>query len=296
MTSPHRFGTVALVGRPNVGKSTLLNALVGAKLTIVTPKPQTTRNRIAGIRTLPGAQAVFLDTPGIHTPRSPLTRHMVRLAREAWAEADVVLVVVDAVAGIRSGDARILTEGAAQASTVLVALNKIDRVAKPKLLPLLQTLGELVPDRPLVPVSAIDGTQIDRLLELIVSDLPVGEARYPEDIYTTATVRFMAQEIVREQVFLATHEEIPYGTAVVIEDFVEDAKRGLTEIHATILVERVNHRGIIIGAGGKQLGGIGRRARGALEELLGTRVYLQLFVRAEPDWSRKRDRLAELGL
>jgi GTP-binding protein Era len=291
----HRFGTVALVGRPNVGKSTLLNALVGAKLTIVTPKPQTTRNRIVGIRNLPAAQVAFLDTPGIHTPRTPLTRRMVDVARQARAEADTIVVVVDASDGIRAGDERILAESTA-AGPVLVAVNKVDRVPKPQLLPLLSQLSRLVPERPLVPVSARQGTQVDVLLDEIVASLPLGPPHFPADVYTTATERFLVQEIVREQVFLATREEVPYGTAVVVESFAADEARNLTEIHATFLVERESHRGIVIGAQGTMLTEIGSRARVAIEELLGTRVHLALFVRVEPDWARRRDRLAELEL
>ena len=291
----HRFGTVALVGRPNVGKSTLLNALVGAKLTIVTPKPQTTRNRIVGICNRPDAQVAFLDTPGIHAPRSPLGRRMVDLARQACAEADTVVVIVDASGGVRRDDERILSECAA-AGPLLVAVNKIDRVGKPRLLPLLGALGHLVPGRPLVPISAREGTQVDVLLREIVATLPVGPPHFPPDAYTTASERFLVQEIVREQVFLATREEVPYGTAVVVERFAEDEPRGLTEIDATILVERDSHRGMVIGAQGAMLSKIGRQARLALEELLGKRVHLGLFVRVEPDWARRRDRLAELEL
>jgi GTP-binding protein Era len=291
----HRFGTVALVGRPNVGKSTLLNGLVGAKLTIVTPKPQTTRNRIVGILNLPEAQVAFLDTPGIHTPRSPLTRRMVDVARQARAEADTIVVVVDASTGIRGGDERILAESAS-AGPVVVAVNKIDCVPKPQILPLLSQLSRLLPERPLVPVSARQGTQLDVLLREIVSTLPTGPPHFPGDVYTTATERFLVQEMVREQVFLAMREEVPYGTAVVVESFVADEARGLTEIHATILVERDSHRGMVVGGQGAMLAEIGSRARLAIEELLGTRVHLALFVRVEPDWARRRDRLAELEL
>jgi GTP-binding protein Era len=291
----HRFGTVALVGRPNVGKSTLLNALVGAKLTIVTPKPQTTRNRIVGICNLPDAQVAFLDTPGIHAPRSPLTRRMVDVARQARAEADTVVIVVDASAGVRGGDQQILGESAA-ARSVVVAVNKVDRVQKPRLLPLLADLARLLPGRALVPVSALRGTQVDALLTEIVSTLPAGPPHYPADAYTTASERFLVQEIVREQVFLAMRDEVPYGTAVVVERFEVHEDRGLTEIHAVILVERDGHRGMVIGAQGATLTEIGRQTRLAIEALLGARVHLALFVRVEPDWARRRDRLAELEL
>jgi GTP-binding protein Era len=179
---------------------------------------------------------------------------------------------------------------------VIVAVNKVDCVPKPTVLPLLAQLSRLLPQRPLVPVSARQGTQVDVLLSEIVSTLPAGPPHFPADVYTTATERFLVQEMVREQVFLAMREEVPYGTAVVVESFVPDEGRGLTEIHATILVERDSHRGMVIGVQGTTLTEIGSRARLGIVELLGTRVHLALFVRVEPDWARRRDRLAELEL
>ena len=292
----HRAGQVALVGRPNVGKSTLLNALVGAKVAIVTPKPQTTRNRICGIRTLPGAQVAFLDTPGIHAARSPLNRRMVEVARRTLEEADAVVLVIDAAGGLGAGDRELVASLAASRVPVVVALNKIDRVAKPALLPLMAALGALLLGRDLVPVSALRGSGVDVLLDVVVRALPEGPPRYAEDEFTTATERFLAAELVREQVFLATREEIPYGTAVVVERFEERGDRAVVVIAATILVERESHKPIVLGAKGERLGQIGTRARAELEALLGTKVFLELFVRVEPDWARSRRRLEELGL
>ena len=294
--SAHRCGQVAIVGRPNVGKSTLLNALVGTKVSITTPKPQTTRNRIAGIRTLPGAQLIFLDTPGLHAARSPLNRRLVQTARETLADADAVLVVVDATAGLLPGDASLLDEVTARPAGVLLVLNKIDRIAKPKLLPLLASIGERWPDLAVVPVSALRGTQTEAVLDELVRLLPAGEARFDADEYTTATVRFLAQELVREQVFLATEQEIPYGSAVVIERWEEDGDRDLVVVHATVLVERPNHKAIVIGKSGERLKSIGQAARLGIEALVGKRVYLELYVRAEPGWMRRADRVAELDL
>ncbi|HLK12002.1 MAG TPA: GTPase Era [Candidatus Binatia bacterium] len=296
MTRPHRSGYVALVGRPNVGKSTLLNAFVGVKLAIVTPKPQTTRNRIAGIRTLPGAQVVFLDTPGIHAARSGLNRRMVDTARRALGEADVAALVLDAAAGVTAADRALAADVAASRVAALVVLNKIDRVAKPALLPQMQALGVLLPGRDVVPVSARTGEGIDALLGAVVSLLPAGPRLHAEDDLTTETERFLVQEAVREQLLLALREEVPYGTAVVVDTFREDADRDLLLIQATILVERPGHKGIVIGTGGRQLGEIGRRARLALEAFFGRRIFLELFVRVEPGWSRNPRRLAELGL
>jgi GTP-binding protein Era len=292
----HRCGQVALAGRPNVGKSTLLNALVGTKVSIITPKPQTTRNRIAGIRTLPGAQVILLDTPGLHAARSPLNRRLVQIAHDALADADVVVAVLDAKAGLTAADAELVDRLVRSRSGIVLAINKIDRVAKPTLLPLLSALGTRWPGRSVVPISAARGTQLDALLEEVVALLPPGEARFAADDYTTATVRFLAQELVREQVFLATEQEIPYGSAVVVERYVEDDGRNLVVLHATVLVERPGHKAILIGRGGERLKAIGQAARLAIEELVGRRVYLELFVRVEPGWVRRAERLAELEL
>jgi len=277
-----------------VGKSTLLNALVGAKVSIVTPKPQTTRNRIAGIRTLPGAQVIFLDTPGLHAARSPLNRRLVQIARDAVAAADVVVVVLDATAGLTPADRELVDGLTKRPAEVVLAINKIDRVAKPTLLPVLAALGARWAGRPVVPVSATRGTQLDALLGELVALLPAGEARFAADEYTTAPVRFLAQELIREQIFLATEQEIPYGSAVLVERYDEDAGRDLVVIHATVLVERPGHKAIVIGKGGARLKAIGQAARLGIEELVGRRVYLELFVRAEPGWVRRAERFAEL--
>jgi GTP-binding protein Era len=293
---PHRAGYVAIVGRPNVGKSTLLNALVGAKVAIVTPKPQTTRNRIVGIRTLPDAQAVFLDTPGIHAPRSLLNRRMVDVARQALGDADVVLLVVDAAAGVTPGDRELAASVAGLGATTLVVLSKQDRVAPAALLPLMATLGTLLPGREIVPVSARTGENVAALLDLVVRVLPEGPRLYPEDEYTAETERFLVQELVREQLFLQTEEEIPYGTAVVVEEFSEKPERNVLVVRATIVVDRPGHKAIVIGRGGERLREIGRRARLELEALFGVKVFLELFVRVEPGWARNPRRLRELGL
>ncbi len=290
----HRAGYAAIVGRPNVGKSTLLNALVGAKVAIVTPKPQTTRNRILGIRTLPEAQVVFLDTPGIHEPRSLLNRRMVDVARQALGEADAVVLVVDATAGVTPAD-RDLAQGlAALARPAIVVLSKRDRVRPPRLLPVMGAIGTLLPEREIIPVSARTGENVPVVLAAVEKALPEGPRLYPEDEYTTETERFLAQELVREQLFLQTEEEIPYGTAVHVEEFAE--KPNLRVVRAAVLVDRPGHRGIVIGAGGTRLREIGRRARLELEALLGVKVFLELFVRVEPGWAKDARRLKELGL
>jgi len=293
----HRSGTAAIVGRPNVGKSTLLNALVGTKVAIVSAKPQTTRTRVLGIRTRPDAQIVFLDTPGIHAARSLINRRMVETARQALGEADVVVAVVDATAGVTGADRAVLEGLGPLRERTIGVLNKIDRLPRPALLPLLGEMGRLLPGRDVVPVSARDGDNVTRLLDVVVAALPEGPSFYPEDQYTTASQRFMVEELVREQLFIQMGQEIPYGTAVTIDEFREPAEPGgVTVIHATILVERDGHKGIVIGAGGQRLREIGQRAREAIETLLGGRVYLELFVRVEPGWARNPRRLGELGL
>jgi len=290
----HRAGYAAIVGRPNVGKSTLLNALVGAKVAIVTPKPQTTRNRILGIRTLPEAQVIFLDTPGIHQARSLLNRRMVDVARQALDEADVVVLVVDAVAGVTPADRALAESLAGLARPTVVVLSKRDRVRPPVLLPAMAAMGALLPGREIVPASARTGENVSVVLDAVVTALPAGPPLYPEDEYTAATERFLAEELIREQLFLQTEEEIPYGTAVQVEEF--RARPNLLLVRATILVDRPNHKGIVIGAGGAQLGEIGRRARLELEAVFGSKVFLELFVRAEPGWAKDPRRLEELGL
>ena len=292
----HRAGTVAIVGRPNVGKSTLLNALVGTKVAIVTPKPQTTRTRVVGIRTTPAGQAVFVDTPGIHAARSTLNRRMVETARRTLEDVEAVLWVLDAGAGITAGDRDLARELAASRLPVVVVLNKMDRLPRAQLLPLMAELATLLPGRDLVPASARRGENVAAVLDVVLGVLPEGTPLHPEDEFTTEPVRALAQELVREQIFLSTRDEVPYGSATLIERFEERPEQGLTVIGATILVTRPSHKAIVIGTGGERLREIGTLARQGLERLLGTRVFLELFVRVEPGWSDNPRRLAELGL
>jgi len=294
--APHRAGYVAIVGRPNVGKSTLLNALVGVKLAIVTPKPQTTRNRIVGIRTLPEGQVIFLDTPGIHEARSMLNRRMVDVARKALGDAEVTVWVVDAAAGLGGGERHLGKMLAEAEHPTIVVLNKSDADARPKLLPLMAEVGRLLPGRDVVPVSARTGDNVDVVMRTVIAALPEGPRIYPEDELTAEPERFLVQEMVREQLFLQTAEEVPYGTAVVVEGFSEQRERGLLVVKATILVDRESHKGIVIGSGGQRLKEIGRRARLELAAFFGVKVFLELFVRVERDWAENPRRLKELGL
>jgi GTP-binding protein Era len=270
----HRAGIAVIVGRPNVGKSTLLNALVGQKVAIVTPRPQTTRTRIVGIRTFPEAQLVLVDTPGLHQARSLLNRRMVDLARTSLSEADLA---------------------ATKAPTVVV-LNKLDRIVKSKLLPIMAAVAQVLPGAEIVPASAKTGAELETVVDVIVKTLPEGPNLYPDDDITTETERTLVQELVREQIFLATRDEVPYGVAVVIEEFTEKPDQKLTVVKATILVDRESHKPIVLGAKGERIKAIGTTARQEIEALLGTKVFLELFVRVEPGWSESPRRLTELGL
>ncbi len=292
----HRAGTAAIVGRPNVGKSTLVNALVGQKVAIVTPRPQTTRTRIVGIRTLPDAQIVLVDTPGLHQARSLLNRRMVDVARSTLADADLAVLVVDVSAGVTAGD-RAIAEGlAATRPPTVVVLNKLDRVVKSKVLPVMAALAQVLPDVELVPASAKTGAELVTVLRVIAGKLPEGPALYPDDEFTTETERQLVLELVREQIFMATRDEVPYGVAVMLDEFTEKPEKGVTVVRATILVDRENHKPIVLGNRGERIKAIGTTARQEIESLLGTKVFLELFVRVEPDWSENPRRLAELGL
>jgi GTPase len=292
-----RCGFVTLVGRPNVGKSTLLNALVGSKLAIVSPKPQTTRTRLLGIKTLPQAQLIFIDTPGIHTHTgSLLNRRMVEVAFTALAETDVTVLVIDAVRGIMPADQEILRRLGEGQHPVIVALNKIDRVARAKLLPILEQLATLLPEKEIVPVSALTEENLPELTATIIASLPSGPALYPDDELTDQSERVLAQEMIREQVFLQTQQEIPYATAVLVEEFTEKPERRTLFIRALITVERPSQRAIIIGERGTRLKQIGQAARMRMEAFFGTKVFLELFVKVTKGWTNSAGRLKELGL
>lgn len=292
----HRSGFVAIVGRPNVGKSTLLNQFLGEKIAIVSPKPQTTRNRITGIRTTPGSQIVFLDTPGIHRAHSLMNRRMVEVALKTLREVEVALWLLDAREGTRREDediARTLKESRA---TTLILLNKMDLISRGKLLPLMERCSVLLPEREIIPISALKGENVSLVLEQIEKFLPEGPRYYPEGEVTDQTERFVASEIIREKIFLLTREEIPYGTAVSIDEFAEKEEKNLVVIKATIHVEREAHRPILIGKKGAMLKEIGIQARGELESLLGCKLFLELFVKVQRGWTQDPHALTELGL
>ena len=293
---PSRSGTIAIVGRPNVGKSTLLNQILGEKVAIVSPKPQTTRNRVTGIRTSESSQMIFLDTPGIHQARSLINRRMVDVALATLHEVDCVLWLLAAQERIGPEDERIAETLAAIANPVLVLLNKIDLVSKGKLLPLIQRCSEILPGKEIVPISALKGDNLPLLLELIEKGLPEGPKLFPEGEYTDQSERFLASEIIREKIFLLTREEIPYGVAVTIDEFTEKEEKNLIVIKATVHTDRDSHKGILIGKRGAMLKEIGTQAREELEALLGCKIFLELFIRVDEGWTRDPNALREMGL
>ncbi|HXK27378.1 MAG TPA: GTPase Era [Candidatus Binatia bacterium] len=293
---PFRSGTIAIVGRPNVGKSTLLNQILGEKVAIVSPKPQTTRNRVTGIRTSESSQMVFLDTPGIHQARSLLNRRMVDVALATLHEVDCVLWLLAAQERIGAEDERIAETLAAVANPVLVLLNKIDLISKGKLLPLIQRCSEMLPGKEIVPISALKGDNLPLVLELIEKGLPEGPKLFPEGEYTDQSERFLASEIIREKIFLLTREEIPYGVAVTIDEFTEKEEKNLIVIKATVHTDRDSHKGILIGKRGAMLKEIGTKAREELEALLGCKIFLELFIRVDEGWTRDPNALREMGL
>lgn len=295
--SPYRCGFVALVGRPNVGKSTLLNTLVGAKVAIVSPKPQTTRTRLLGIKTIDDAQLIFVDTPGLHRHAgSLLNKRMVESALTALQDTDVAVFLVDAQRGLGPDDEAIAQRLAVLATPVVVGVNKIDLLPRVALLPLLERLATLLPGREFVPISALSGENTQELLTLLVAALPEGPALYPNDDLTDQSERVIAQEMVREQLFLQTHQEVPYATAVVVEEFKERPEKSLLVMRAVIYVERSSQRAIIIGERGSRLKEIGQRAREQLEAFFGCRVFLELFVKVVKGWTNSSRVLTDLGL
>ena len=291
-----KAGFVALVGRPNAGKSTLLNRLVGQKLAIVSDKPQTTRNRIAGVRQSPEGQIVFVDTPGVHKPLHRLNVRMVDAAREALREVDLIAVVVDGSEPGGAGD-RFLMDmvRAAKAPRVLV-LNKVDVCNKEALLPRLADYEREVGFADLVPVSALTGENVDRLVTVLLSHLPEGDPPYPEDYLTDQPERFFVAELVREQVLQQTRDELPFATAVVVDKFEEPDAKGLMRLFCTILVDRNSQKPILVGKGGERIKAIGTAARKELEAFFDARVFLDLHVKVREGWREDDRMLDSLGL
>lgn len=294
-----RCGFVTLIGAPNVGKSTLLNQLIGERLAITSRRPQTTRNRIPGVITRDHAQVILIDTPGLHEGKSALNRYMDVVAQEAMGETDLVAFIIEAglgpdmQVGVSELSQRILEKLKEQQKSVFLIINKIDRLPREHLLPIIEAYQELFDFEQIIPISALKGDGVERLLELFDQAMPEGPALYPPDLLTDLPERFFAAEIVREKLFRRLDQEVPYSTAVTIDSWREHEEA--TTINATIHVERDSQKGIVIGKGGAQLKEIGTQARQQLERLLNTRVHLKLFVRVEPRWTRSNRAMKKLG-
>src|SRR5271155_2472683 len=301
---PFRSGFVCILGRPNAGKSTLLNALVGEKLAIISPKPQTTRNRIQGIVNVPqsqgkskdqgGAQIVLVDTPGVHKPDSSLGRKMMVEVREALEGCDLVLLIMDATRKLDQRDEFAIQMLRNSPTKVCLVLNKVDllRGGKSKLLPLIEEYKKLHQFYEIIPISALKKDGLDILLKQVTAALPAGPAFFPPDQVTDQPARFMAAEIIRERVLMETEEELPYATTVIVDNFEEGAK--LTRIAATIYCERDGQKGILIGKKGQMLKRIGTSARLQIERMMGTKVFLELYVKVQPNWRESRGFVEEL--
>lgn len=297
---PVKSGMVAIVGPPNAGKSTLMNSLLGQKISIVTPKPQTTRNRILGVVNEEDYQIVLIDTPGLHKSRVPLNREMVKIAMDSLADVDVVLFLIDISLPMpeklkEEKEKEFVALMKQVSCPAILVLNKVDLLEKAKLLPMIATYSALFPFSSVIPLSALKGVGTEDLVKEILELLPIGPRYFPEDIPTDATERFLVAEIIREKVFLQTGQEIPYSSAVTIESFKEDTEKKLVTIHATIVIERDSQKGIVIGKGGSKLKSIGTAARLDIQKLIGEKVLLKLWVKVKKKWSEDERFLKELG-
>ena len=291
--NPFKSGFITVVGRPNVGKSTLINALVGEKIAAVSEKPNTTRNRILGIRTLPDAQLIFLDTPGIHKARGKLGKAMVNTDMSAVQEADVILMMVEVKDTFGKGDAFIIES---LPKPAILVINKFDTIKKGNILEIIERSKDFSEKiKEVIPISALNSDGISQLLTIISNYLPEGPRLFPEDMITDQPERFIVAEFIREKIFTLTQKEIPYQTAVVIEEFEELPEKNLINILAVIYVERKNHKGIIIGKKGGMLKEVGSLARADIERILGTKVYLELWVKVKEKWSQRDHLIREFG-
>jgi GTP-binding protein Era len=291
-----KAGFVSFLGRPNAGKSTLLNRIVGQKLSIVSDKPQTTRTRVVGVKNYPEGQVVFVDTPGVHKPTHRMNVRMVDVALEAMRDVDVLALIVDVSVVLGTGD-RFLLDLVKDAKTpALLVLNKVDLIAKTRLLPILDHYRKAHAFVEFVPISAGDGTNVDVLESLFLKHLPAGEPLFPPEYLTDQTDRFFVAEIVREQVLQLTHDELPFSTAVVVDRFEDAEHGGIMQLYCTILVERESQKPIVIGKGGAMIKQIGTAARAELQQFFEKRVYLDLHVKVKSEWRDDERMLDQIGL
>ncbi len=291
----YRSGFIAIIGRPNVGKSTFMNHVIGQKVAIMSDKPQTTRNKIQGVLTTDAYQMIFIDTPGIHKPKHRLGDFMVKSSIDTLNEVDAVMFMVNAKEGYGKGDEFIIDKLQGISQPVLLVINKIDEVHPDELLPLIEQYRTKLPFAEVVPISALQGNNVDRLLEVLVNHLPEGPQYYPEDHVTDHPERFIISELIREKVLHHTREEIPHSVAVVIESIESRENKDVIDVQATIVIERKSQKGIIIGKQGNMLKQIGTEARKDIEALLGSKVFMELWVKVQKDWRNRMHQLREFG-
>jgi GTPase len=291
-----KSGFIGIIGRPNTGKSTLFNAIVGENISIIADKPQTTRNKITGIKNYPDAQIIFLDTPGMHRPKTALNRAMVQTSKDALNDSDILLMIIEANSGIYPHDLFLIESLAQIKVPVFLIINKIDLIENNLLLPLIDKFRSLYAYSEIFPVSALTGEGLTDLLNTIKEYLPEGPQYFPDDILTDATERFIAAEFIREKITLLTKQEVPYSSAVMVDLFKEDENKNLIRISATITVEREAQKAILIGKKGAMLKNIGTQARLQMEKFFDTKIFLELFVRVKKDWTSSDRMLQEFGL
>ncbi|ASF39943.1 GTPase Era [Halobacillus halophilus] len=295
MNDNFKSGFVTIVGRPNVGKSTFMNRVIGEKIAIMSDKPQTTRNKIQGVMTDKESQIVFIDTPGIHKPKHKLGDYMVNVAENTLNEVDAILFMINAEEGYGRGDQFIIDRLQRVNQPVYLIINKIDRVHPDQLLPLIEQYKEKLDFEEIIPISALEGNNVNHLLDVLKGHLPEGPQFYPEDQITDHPERFVISEFIREKVLHLTHEEIPHSIAVVIEGIEPRENKNAVYIQAAIIVERKSQKGIIIGKQGSMLKEIGKRARHDIESLLGSKVFLELWVKVQKDWRNRQVQLSDFG-
>ncbi|WP_226036935.1 GTPase Era [Aquibacillus saliphilus] len=295
MGNTYKSGFISIIGRPNVGKSTFMNKVIGQKIAIMSDKPQTTRNKIQGVLTEDEAQLIFIDTPGIHKPKHKLGDFMVKMAENSLNEVDVIMFMINAAEGYGRGDQFIIDRLQNVKSPVFLIINKIDQVHPDDLLPLIVQYKDKYNFKEIIPISALEGNNVDHLLQVIKQELPEGPQYYPEDQITDHPERFIISELIREKALQLTREEIPHSIAVVIDNIETREKSGNVFIQATVITERKSQKGIIIGKQGSMLKEIGQLARKDIEALLGTKIFLELWVKVQKDWRNRQHQLTEYG-
>ncbi|VEF47761.1 GTP-binding protein Era [Bacillus freudenreichii] len=290
-----KSGFISIIGRPNVGKSTFLNRVIGQKIAIMSDKPQTTRNKVQGVLTTDEAQMVFIDTPGIHKPKHKLGDFMIKLAINTFKEVDIILFMINAEEGFGRGDEFIIEQLKSIKTPVFLVINKIDQIHPDQLITLIEQYKDMYPFKEIIPISALEGNNVDRLLEQIREYMPEGPQYYPADQVTDHPERFIVSELIREKALHLTREEVPHSIAVVIDQMKQEGKKDLIHVMATIIVERDSQKGIVIGKQGKMLKEIGQRARQDIENLLGSKVFLELWVKVQKDWRNRSTHLRDFG-